>query len=145
MKTSRVITADQAQRLADMITGLPLPFTLTWTEGEIKRTTQQNALLHQWYGQIAKHFGDRDMTQVKGECHHKWGLPIKLRNQQFAWVWKHSGAGLNYEQQCSLLASGVLNISSSMNTKELSEYMDAMSAHYRAQGVPLVDPEREAA
>ena len=141
MKTHRVMTADQAQRLAGMITGLPLPFTVTVTEGDIKRTIQQNALLHQWYGQVAKQHGDCTMVDVKGWSHHKWGLPIKLRNPQFAWVWKQSGEKLNYEQQCALLASGVLNISSSMNVSELSEYMGAMQLHYRGEGVHLTDPD----
>lgn len=147
MKTHRVMTADQAKRLADMLVGLPLPFTVTITEGDIKRTIAQNSLLHQWYGQVARHHGDCTMVEVKGWSHHKWGLPIKLRNPQFAWVWKRSGEGLPYEKQCALLASGVLNISSSMNVTELSEYMDAMQAHYRGQGIALVDPDerREAA
>ena len=144
MRTMRVISADEAQRLAGMITGLPLPFAVTITEGEIKRSTEQNALLHKWYGQVAK-ATHSDMVHVKGECHHKWGLPIKLRNPQFAWVWKHSGEKLNYEKQCALLASGVLNISSSMTVKELSEYMDAMAAFYRGQGIALVDPEERQA
>ena len=81
------------------------------------------------------------MLDVKGECHHKWGLPIKLRDRQFAWVWHNSGEKLNYGQQCALLASGVLNISSSMNVSELSEYLEAMQLHYRAEGVRLTDPE----
>lgn len=141
MRTYRVMDADEAQRLVRNLAGLPLPFTVTVTEGEIKRTVAQNALLHQWYGQVAKWHGDCTMVEVKGWSHHKWGLPIKLRNPQFAWVWKQSGERLPYEKQCALLASGVLNISSSMNVSELSEYIDAMQAHYRASGVALVDPE----
>lgn len=46
-----------------------------------------------------------------------------------------------YEKQCNLLASGILSVSSSMNTKELSEYMDAMFQHYASEGIRLTDPD----
>jgi len=144
VKTHRVITADHAKRLADMLAGLPLPFTVTVTEGEIRRTTAQNALLHQWFGQVAKHRGDCTMLDVKGECHHRWGLPIKLRNPQWAWVWEKSAGSLDYERQCKVLAAEqtrIFYVSSSMTVSELSEYMDAMQSHYRGQGVFLTDPE----
>lgn len=149
MKTYRVMTADQAQELACNLVGLPLPFSVTVTEGDIKRTIAQNSLLHQWYGQVARHQGDRTMLQVKGECHHRWGLPIKLRNPQWAWIWERSAGQLDYERQCKVLAAEetqIFHVSSSMSVKELSEYMDAMQAHYRGQGIALVDPdERRAA
>jgi hypothetical protein len=131
VKTYRVMTADQAQRLVRNLAGLPLPFTVTVTEGEIKRTTAQNALIHQWFGQIAKHRGDCTMLDVKGECHHRWGLPIKMRYVQFAWIWERTGAHLDYEKQCAFLACPEIKVSSAMTVKELSEYMDAMQAHYR--------------
>ena len=105
------------------------------------RTTNQNALLHKWYGQIAKHEGDRSAKDVKGECHHKWALDIRLRDEQFAWVWERTGALLPYEKQCSLLASETLGISSRMTTAELKEYLDAIEQHYRPLGVKLAEPE----
>ena len=141
MKTYRVKSEEQAKGLAEDVLRFPLPFTATIAKGTIKRTTEQNALLHKWFGQIAQHLGDCTMLDVKGECHHRWGLPIKIRNPQWAWVWKHSSKALTYEQQCGFLASDVLNVSSSMSVAELSEYMDAMQAHFLAKGVPLVNPE----
>ena len=140
MLTRRVMTPEQAERLAAYVVGLSLPFTITIGSGK-SRTVSQNALLHKWYGEVARHLGDRDMIHVKGECHHKYGLPIKRRCEQFAWVWKQTGEKLTYEQQCKYLASGVLNISSSMNVTELTEYMTAMKNDYAEQGVYLTDPE----
>ena len=140
MKPYRAITEEHAQRLAQMLIGLPLPFSLTIGDGDA-RTLSQNALLHKWFGEVARHFGDTTAAQVKGQCHYKYGLIIKRRNEQFAWIWKQTGALMNYEKQCGLLASGQLNISSSMSVKELTEYMDAMTAEYRGQGVFLTDPE----
>ena len=101
------------------------------------RTTNQNALLHKWYGQIAKHEGDRSAKDVKGECHHKWALDIRLRDDQFAWVWERTGALLPYEKQCSLLASETLGISSRMSTAELNEYLSEIENHFAPMGVHL--------
>ncbi len=105
------------------------------------RTTNQNALIHQWFGQIADHYGDRTAKDVKGLCHHTWALDIRLRDDQFAWVWERTGALLDYQRQCSLLASETLGISSRMTTKELKEYADAIERHYHPLGVPLINPE----
>ncbi len=105
------------------------------------RTDAQNRTLHMWFGQVAKQHQDLDALEVKGMCHRNWGLTIKLRDEVFAWVWKKSAASLSYEKQCALLASGRLQVSSGMNTDELSEYMSAMSRHFRSQGVYLTDPE----
>ncbi len=105
------------------------------------RTTNQNSLLHKWFGMIASHAGDRTATDVKGECHHRWALNIRMRDEKFAWVWDRTGAKLPYEKQCSLLASETLGISSRMTTKELSEYMGQIELHYQAKGVQLPQPE----
>ena len=111
------------------------------TETKEARTSAQNRTIHMWFGQVAKHSGDWDATEVKGFCHRQWGLPIKMRCAQFSWIWERTGSKMPYEKQCKLLASGVLNVSSSMSVEELSEYMEAMSRHYRSEGVYLTDPE----
>ena len=104
------------------------------------RTKNQNALLHKWFGQIAEYHGDRSAKDVKGQCHHEWALEIRLRDPKFAWVWERTGALLEYEKQCALLASETLGISSRMATKELKEYMDLIEARYRPLGVQLAHP-----
>ena len=140
MNTRRVMTEQGARTLVEFLTDLPLPYTVTIGDGA-KRTIQQNALLHQWYGQIAKHLGDRTAMQIKGECHVAYGVPIRLRCPVFCRVWERMFFGLSHEQQCFLFERGILAMTREMTTKELTEYMDAMSLHYRSQGVVLTDPE----
>lgn len=111
------------------------------TDAKEQRTTQQNRTLHMWFGEVAKQKADLDALEVKGMCHRQWGLTIKLRCPQFSWIWERTGVHLTYEKQCKLLASGVLNVSSSMSVDELSEYMEAMSRHFRSDGVYLTDPD----
>ncbi len=108
--------------------------------GATSRTTQQNATIHMWFSEIARHKGDRTTLNVKGECHHKYGLPIRLADPVFAFVWKRSADGLTYEQQCTFLASECISVSSAMGPKELGGYMDQMMADYREEGVFLTDP-----
>lgn len=129
---------DLAKRLIDVA---PADAVVKVSEAGKSRTAQQNRTLHMWFGEIAKHQADLDAIEVKGICHRRWGLAIKLRDPQFAWIWERTGARLSYEKQCKLLASGVLNVSSSMSVDELSEYMEAMSRHFRSDGVALTDPE----
>lgn len=141
MKGRRVIeTPEDFARLQAFLGDFPMPYTLTVAQGK-GRTLSQNALLHMWFGEIAKQRGDSTMTDVKGECHRKYGLAIRLRDEKFAFVWRRASLGLDYGQQCALLASGILNVSSEMNVAELKEYMNAMGPDYRAQGFRLTDPE----
>lgn len=109
-----------------------------------RRTLSQNALLHKRFKDIADHYGDRSATDVKGECHMQFGLTIRLRDPQFAWIWERTGALLPYEKQVKLMASGTLSMSSAMTTAELTEYLDDMAREYRARGVVLTDPEADA-
>lgn len=139
MTQRSITTPEQAQSLAAFLTGLSVPYTVTVREGRV-RSLDQNALLHKWFGEIATQ-GDMSASDVKGQCHHEYGLPIRLRDPQFAWLWNNSAAKLEYEKRCRVLASGQFQISSKMTTKELSEYMDAMHRDYTARGVRLTTPE----
>lgn len=128
--------------MASWLVGVERPITVTWREGSI-RSVKQNSLLHKWFAEIARFFRDRNAHTVKGQCHRQFALSIRLRDRQFAWIWAQISPGLNFEQECSLLASGVLNVSSAMTAKELGEYMDAIEQEYRPRGVQLTRPDDE--
>ena len=116
----------------------PYPFRICDGEG---RSLSQNALIHLWFGEIAKQREDMTLDQVKGEMHRRFGLSIRRQDARFDWVWKQCGADdWPYEQQCRFLASGVLNVSSGMTTKELKQYLDALEHHAREQGWILTMP-----
>lgn len=135
-----IITAEDWMRLVTWHSAHPQPYPFRVTFGKA-RSPSQNNLLHLWFGQIAAQRGDMDASQVKGEMHRQFGLSIRLRNEQFAWVWAQTGARLTYEKQCKLLAAGVLGVSSGMTTKELKEYLDAIQRHAAEQGLVLVNPD----
>lgn len=143
MKARRIIrTSDNLVSLYAELGNRPQPFTVTIEQGGVKtRTIPQNSLLHMWFGEIAKQRGDVTLDDVKGECHRRWGLMIRMRNPQFAFIWNSTGAKMDYEKQCKLLASGVLSVSSGMEDKELREYLNEVSRHFRGEGFRLTEPE----
>jgi hypothetical protein len=149
MTTRTAVTEREAGRIAEWVEGLTVPFTLTVREGKL-RSLSQNALLHKWFGEIARHFGDRDALTVKGQCHVDYGVDIRRRDPLFDYIWRHSLAHIGYEKQCAFFEKqyrkvesrgSVLQMTSAMMESELSEYMTPMARDYRAQGVRLTDPE----
>ena len=132
--------ADDWTRFLAWVADMPMPFTVAVMKGK-GRSLDQNALLHKWFGEIARTREGHTLLDVKGECHKKYGVPIKMSDPQFAWVWSQTGAKLPYEKQCAYLASGVLNVSSTMTKAQLSQYMDEMSRDFTSQGVTLTQPE----
>jgi hypothetical protein len=141
-----VITPEMGRVLLDTIVGLSLPLRINWLTSGIKceeiksRTTDQNSLLHKNFTEIAAFHGDRTMTEAKGQCHLRWGVPIRMRDNQWAWIWLRATDGLTFEQKCKVCESGVFAISSGMTTKELKEYIDALQAEYLPLGARLTIP-----
>lgn len=111
------------------------------TCAKVDRTKLQNALLHKWFGEIARQWNDSTLVDVKAQMHYKYGVPIRNRDPVFNYVWANLTADLPYEKKIGLLKTGVLAMSSVMTKKELSEYMDAMALDMRAEGYTLTDPE----
>lgn len=140
-RTICLATPLQRQLAHSAIDAAPDGALLKITDKGETRTAAQNRTLHMWFGQIAKHQGDVDADDIKGMCHRRWGLTIRLRDAQFAWMWERTGAALPYEKQCKMLASGILGVSSAMTAEELSEYLDGMARHFRSEGVRLTDPD----
>lgn len=138
-ETRTIISREDAARFSKYIEGLPLPLTITWKEGDA-RSLNQNALLHKWYGEIAKAQG-QTAAEVKGECHVAFGVPIRSRDPIWLRVWEKLFAPLSYEQQCFLFAKGILAMTRDMKKAELTEYMDAVFAEYTKQGIYLTKPE----
>lgn len=144
MEALRVITnPEELGQLVHHLGNMAQPFHCVTKPGkpEPKRSLNQNALFHKWMQEIADHFGDVDAHDMKGICHREYGLGIRLKDEKFAWVWDQTGAKLPYEKQCSLLASGVLNLSSGMSKPDLKRYMDTIERVFRAKGVRLTIPE----
>lgn len=136
MKSRQVMTREQAQRMADILVDLPLPFTIHVTEGVI-RTNPQNDTMWKWNTEIARHRGDMTPQEVHRENKLIIGCPILMRDDAFrAFVQQLSG--LTHEQK--LDAMDYIGVTSRMSKKEMSEYMDTLYRKWTARGVKLTDP-----
>lgn len=140
MPTTRTIQdKGGVDRLCAALQDMPTPFRVTVLEGK-GRSIDQNALLHKWFGEIARQKGDETLMDVKAQCNLTYGAPILIRDDEM-WgrFWK--AIGLSYEQRIKAFKLGYVQCTSLMTAKQLSEYMDAMSRDYRGEGFRLTDPE----
>lgn len=136
-----VTTKEQADKLAQYLVGLPLPYTVTVKEGQVIRGIPPNSLFHMWMQEIADWYGDRTMLDVKRDCHRAIGLPIRMKDPMFAYLWNAATAKLNDEQKDKVLIGGPFHISSGMTDKQFREYLNEIEQQYRPMGVPLTIPE----
>lgn len=106
------------------------------------RTTEQNALLHKWFVQIATQKGDETMLDVKGYCNLTYGRPIKVRDDpEWNAVFGYLFDRLGHEKKLKAIRVLDVPFTRNMNVSQLSEYMDAMSRDYRQEGFVLAQPE----
>lgn len=139
MATRILRDAQDFTRWGQFLRGQDFPMTVSHAKGA-KRSLQQNATAHMWYGQIAGFYGDQSPAEAKAECKFRFGRPILERDNP-AWVdeWKPLYAPLPYRHALKLFE--VLPVTSKMTTKQKAEYMTEIQREYLAQGIPLVDPE----
>lgn len=107
------------------------------------RTQEQNSLLHKWFSEIAVQSQDRSFLDVKFHCNLKYGVPLRMQDEMFAWIWLNISERLSHEQLQKWCEhpKNKPKISSGLDVHELRQYMDAMSRDYRQEGFVLTDPE----
>ena len=137
MTTRSAITAQDAGRPAEWVEGLTVPFTLSVSEGKL-RTLSQNALLHKWFGEIAKQTNE-SADQVKRECKFYQGCPILMAEDPAFVAFVANLSRLTVEEK--IAAMDYVSVTSVMTTKQLSAMCDAVHRKYVAQGIRLTDPE----
>ena len=132
----QALTPEQAGRLAEWVEGLTPPFTLTMREGKV-RSLSQNALLHKWFGEIARQTHST-ADQVKRECKFYQGCPILMADDPQFVAFLSNLKSLTVEQK--IAAMDYISVTSVMNTKQLSAMCDAVEAKYLPQGIRLTHP-----
>ena len=136
---ARILRDEQERdRWLRFIEAQPLPLTVSATKGA-RRSLPQNSTAAAWYGQIAAETG-QTQAEAKAECKLRFGLPIMERDRP-DWVakWRPLYDPLPYAMRLRLFEA--IPLTSLLTVRQMSEYMDAVQKEYRAQGVPLIDPE----
>lgn len=95
------------------------------------RTLAQNDLSHVWYAQIAKAKGDETPLDIKCFCKLNFGVPIlRAEDEDYRHVYDAAIKNtMDYEQKVLLMKHWP--VTSEMNTKQLSNYLDCIQLYYQ--------------
>ena len=127
--------------LTKVVTTIPnKSFRVSVSDYSKIRSISANNQQHLWYGQIAKHYGDRSALDVKNHCKDALGLPILLQSDLHGdkidfllhklEYYKHS-----YESKMKLISC--LEVTSLFSAKESKKYMDQMIYYFNDLGVNI--------
>lgn len=140
---NRSITTEQDRVMAiRLMENRALPFTFTITDGS-PRSKAQNALAHKWYGEIAEQKGDETAREVRAYCKLTIGVPIlRAQNEAFRIRYDEILKPMTYQQKLAIMAEPLdLPVTSLMNTKQLTEYLEGIIRHFGEQGIMLTMPD----
>jgi hypothetical protein len=116
---------------------------ITIKEGK-GRSVEQNAVMHGWFGQVARELREEDARGVKRYCKLHFGVPIlRAEDDEFREAYDRVVKPLAYEQK--LVAMDILPVTSRMTTVQLDRCMADIQEHYIGRGVQLEYPKKEAA
>lgn len=116
---------------------------ITVKEGK-GRSVEQNAVMHGWFGQVARELREDDPRGVKRFCKLHFGVPIlRAEDDDFRAAYDRVIKPLDYEDK--LVAMDILPVTSAMTTIQLDACMTDIQGHYAKHGVALVYPKDQAA
>jgi len=105
-----------------------------------KRTLSQNDMAFALYTQIAEQAQDQSISDIRRECKLVHGIPILRRDDaEFAALYDKSIRGtLTYDEK--LQAMEWFPVTSLMDKKQFTEYLDTILREYSSQGYALINP-----
>jgi|TARA_A100001391_G_C5082480_1_gene280247 hypothetical protein len=131
-------------RLLAFIAKQEPPFTVNVSTGG-RRSIAQNRLIHLWMGEIAEQLPGtfESPEQVRGYSKLHFGVPILREvDEHFREVYDKQIKPLPYDLKIACMMEPIaLPVTSRMNTKQLSAYLDAVHREFSTQGVELTIPE----
>ena len=115
---------------------------LRWTAGS-KRSLDQNAISHAWYEQVARELREGSALDAKCESKLVCGVPIlRAEDVEFRATYDRLLRPMAYADKLELMK--VLPVTSLMTKPQLSQYLEAMQAHWAKRDVWLQFPDQAA-
>ena len=137
-------TAYSADALSRVLGDIREAFTVhgfvkgTYTTNK-PRSTDQNAISHAWYAQLATELREDDELGWKCYCKLHHGVPIlRAEDESFRETYDAAIKPLAYEKKLLIMRNWP--VSSIMTKPQLSKYAEAIQADFRARGVILEFP-----
>lgn len=143
--TTRIIESEaELQGLNRLLSSRKFPITVSIKQGK-HRTNNQNKLQRKWMIEAAEQLQDQTAEQYRAYCKLHFGVPI-LRNEddEFCARYDEVVKPLPYEAKLKLMQVPFdFGVTSLMTTKQKTQYLDAVRAHFERLGVQLTIPEAE--
>lgn len=142
MATRTVTNQQQLDSLIALLRARDLPFTASIAAGK-GRSAEQNRLQRRWMLEAAEQLGTDTAEGFRGYCKLHFGVAIlKAENEHFAAEYDAVIRPLPYEQKLRLMMVPFdFGVTRQMTTKQKTQYLDAVAAHFRGLGVVLTMPE----
>ena len=132
------MTDSELQALIEYLRHVSMPFTVTVSAGKI-RTYKQNALVHMWFGEIAKQKNESP-EWVKCECKAWCGIPILRAEDVIFAEWYAKTIARIADIRERIEALQYVPCTSIMTTEQLGRMCDAVFRKYTQEGVILTIP-----
>lgn len=116
------------------------PKRIKVSEWKEKRGLSANGQMHVWFGQIAKHYGDRSALDVKNFCKDAIGLPILLNSPTHGDKMEFMLHKLDYyrhSHESKMKLIQCLSVTSEFSTGESKEFMEQMIFYWNDLGVNI--------
>lgn len=141
--TTRTITdPEKLDALLVLLRERKQPFTVSIAAGK-GRSSEQNRLQRRWMLEAAEQLGTDTAEGFRGYCKLHFGIPIlRAENEHFAAEYDAVIRPLPYEQKLRLMMVPFdFGVTRQMTTKQKTQYLDAVHAHFTGLGVALTQPE----
>lgn len=142
MATRTVTNPEQLDSLFALLRARDLPFTASIAAGK-GRSAEQNRLQRRWMLEAAEQLGTDTAEGFRGYSKLHFGIPIlRAESEHFAAEYDAVIRPLPYEQKLRLMMVPFdFGVTRQMTTKQKTQYLDAVAAHFRSLGVVLTMPE----
>lgn len=146
--TTRVIRSEpELAALTALLSTRLMPFTVQIAAGA-NRSVEQNKLQRKWVGEAAEQL-DAGYTaeNLRGYCKLHFGVPILRRDSEvFRAGYDRIIRPHSYDEKLEMMQEPFdFGVTRLMSTKQKTEYLDAVFAHFTRLGVVLTIPEQKAA
>lgn len=127
--------------LVKLLENYAKPCTVSWERGT-GRSIEQNALQFKWALEAAHQRGDTTPDEVRRDWKLRHGVPIlRAEDDKFRAFYDTGLKALTFEQK--LAAMHYVPVTSTMNVKQMTQYLDTVQRECAEQGIRLTQPVRE--